>query len=543
MEVYMKNKLLGAIAFVAVIGFSMAACSSNDNGTPTDTKTVSVGTQSGTLTAGTAGNVTYAVTTAHIADGTYPATVANLPGGVTVGNSGNVTIARNSGTLTLSGDTSTTKGTLNTLTLTLDGTTSAAFSITRAKDPANSVYANLEAELAKRKIPDVLDKDGKWTEARKAEVLEIISTIYGKRPADPESYTYAVKETSPISNGATYTLLQISCHLSAADYPGVTTFPEADGKFVFDVACYTPQGMSEANKKPALVYIAGRPNLGNSDRDTFMARKDIAMFVIGYWYIVNDYNDGAENNDERRARNAAGIDRMYYGDYRLAFEGSKQEITNIPRPADMPAGVASTRGPYDPGNMQFWSWGASRVMDYLHTRNDVDLKKVAVHGFSRAGTTALLTAAFDDRFTLVCPPGGNSALLRGNLKGGNPFPHHVNTLYIQWYCRNLLAIGSSPPSNFDSHFLFACVAPRKVYATSHMNDTYVDPYSEYLALYAASEVWGFYPDTKGFICEDRAPQFGDKFEEGDIGYAPGNSGHTFNQTDWKNFFDFLVNME
>ncbi|MEL7565575.1 MAG: S-layer homology domain-containing protein [Clostridiales bacterium] len=92
-------------------------------------QTVSVGSQSGTVVAGTAGSLTYTVTTANIPNGTYAVSVANLPAGVTVGNSGNVTISGNSGTLTLTVADTVAAGTTDTLALTLDGTTSAAFGI------------------------------------------------------------------------------------------------------------------------------------------------------------------------------------------------------------------------------------------------------------------------------------------------------------------------------------------------------------------------------------------------------------------------------
>jgi len=104
-----------------------------------EAKTVSVGAQVGTLTTGVAETVTFPVTTTNIANGSYPATVANRPAGVTV--SGNVTISGNSGTLTLAGNTSTVVGTTNTLTLTIDGTTSAAFTLTIAEVKTVSVGA------------------------------------------------------------------------------------------------------------------------------------------------------------------------------------------------------------------------------------------------------------------------------------------------------------------------------------------------------------------------------------------------------------------
>lgn len=92
-------------------------------------KSVSVGPQIGTATAGTAGSLTYTVTTANITNGTYAVSIANLPTGVTIGNSGNVTISGNSGTLTLTVVDTAAAGTTGTLVLTLDGATSAAFSI------------------------------------------------------------------------------------------------------------------------------------------------------------------------------------------------------------------------------------------------------------------------------------------------------------------------------------------------------------------------------------------------------------------------------
>jgi hypothetical protein len=400
---------------------------------------------------------------------------------------------------------------------------------------------DIEGELARRGIPNVLDQDGKWTEARRAEILEIMTeNIYGVRPADPEDMTYTVEETHPMDGGHTYAVLKITCQLSEVDYPGVKTFSEAEGKFEFNVGCYIPAGKSAAHKVPAIVYISGRPSLNNTDSARVM-RKGIAAFVLGYWDIVNDYNDGGASRAEK---NIAGIDRMYYGDYRLAFEGSKQEVSNVPRPGDMPAtGAASTRGPYDPGTMQFWSWAASRVMDYLETLDYIDMERVGVHGFSRAGSAAMLTGAFDDRFTLVCAASGNSALTRGNPKGGAPIPNHVNTLYIQWYCRNLLTIGRNKDLPFDAHFLIACVAPRKLYTSTHIEDPYNDALSEYLSYYAASKVWEFYPETKGFICADRAPEIGDKFHEGDIGYMLKGGTHTFDADDWENFLDFLSKTE
>ena len=91
-------------------------------------KTVSVGAQNGKLTAKTVGTVTFPITTASIANGSYSVTVANLPTGVSV--QGKVDISAGKGTLTLAGSTSTVAGVYSTLTLTIDGAKSEAFTLT-----------------------------------------------------------------------------------------------------------------------------------------------------------------------------------------------------------------------------------------------------------------------------------------------------------------------------------------------------------------------------------------------------------------------------
>jgi hypothetical protein len=50
---------------------------------------------------------------------------------------------------------------------------------------------------------------------------------------------------------------------------------------------------------------------------------------------------------------------------------------------------------HDWGTLAVWAWGAMRVLDYLETRDDVDLTKVGITGHSRGGKVALLAGALD----------------------------------------------------------------------------------------------------------------------------------------------------
>jgi hypothetical protein len=62
-----------------------------------------------------------------------------------------------------------------------------------------------------------------------------------------------------------------------------------------------------------------------------------------------------------------------------------------------------------------WSWGVSRIIDYLETDKAIDAKKIALHGHSRIGKTALWASALDERVAAVyasCPGEMGAALSR-----------------------------------------------------------------------------------------------------------------------------------
>jgi BAAT / Acyl-CoA thioester hydrolase C terminal len=56
------------------------------------------------------------------------------------------------------------------------------------------------------------------------------------------------------------------------------------------------------------------------------------------------------------------------------------------------------------------AWGASRVVDYLLTRKEVNRDQIAITGHSRNGKQSLWAAAFDERISAVvsssCGTGG-----------------------------------------------------------------------------------------------------------------------------------------
>ena len=122
------------------------------------------------------------------------------------------------------------------------------------------------------------------------------------------------------------------------------------------------------------------------------------------------------------------------------------------------------RKPEDWGALKAWGWSASRVLDYLETRPEVDAKHVGIDGVSRYGKAALVTMAYDERFAMV---------LVGSSGEGGAKPHRRNwgekvenltgAGGYHWMAGNFLKYGGPlTPGEIpvDAHELIALCAPR-----------------------------------------------------------------------------------
>lgn len=191
------------------------------------------------------------------------------------------------------------------------------------------------------------------------------------------------------------------------------------------------------------------------------------------------------------------------------------------------------------GKLGMWAWGVSRAMDYACTLKKLDLSRAAVVGHSRLGKTALLAGLQDERFAYVISNDSGcsgAAVTRG--KAGESMTK-ISTTFDYWFCENYYKYrGREEELPFDQHFLLAAMAPRKVYVGSASKDQWADPYSEFLSCYAADEVYRKL-GMKGFVCEDRWPKVGEKFQEGNIGYHLREGSHYFSRVDWNLYMDFI----
>ena len=155
------------------------------------------------------------------------------------------------------------------------------------------------------------------------------------------------------------------------------SFETERGVFSFPTWICIP---NQVEKPPVFLHIAFRP--GQPDRYTPVEEitdAGYAVAVVCYEDLVNDRLHGD------------------YSDGLAAYFGT-----------------VSDRRPDEWGKIGMWAYGASRFMDYLMTRDDLDTEHVAVIGHSRLGKTALWTAAQDERFWC--------AISNNSRNGGGIFP-------------------------------------------------------------------------------------------------------------------------
>lgn len=191
------------------------------------------------------------------------------------------------------------------------------------------------------------------------------------------------------------------------------------------------------------------------------------------------------------------------------------------------------------GKLCVWAFAASRVLDAILTLPEVDADRVAVIGLSRLGKTALWAGASDERFivTISNESGcGGAALNRGKI--GESLSG-MTDVFPYWFCPNMSKLRGVPAEElvFDSHFLFATIAPRHLLVGSAIDDEWADPTSELLACHAASPAWSAFGKT-GFICDVESPVCDKAFHEGTIGYHMRSGGHYLLRTDWNHYMDY-----
>lgn len=181
------------------------------------------------------------------------------------------------------------------------------------------------------------------------------------------------------------------------------------------------------------------------------------------------------------------VAHVYYGDIEPDFDGGSAIGIR-----SLVGSGAGARKPDDWGAIGAWSWGLSRVADYLRSNPAIAADRIALSGASRLGKTTLWAAAQDPRFTLVMPlvsGEGGAALSRRNF-GETVADLTDPARYHYWFAPRYRDFAGSVASlPVDSHMLLALIAPRPMLLVNGDSDTWSDWRGEILAADAARPVY------------------------------------------------------
>lgn len=198
---------------------------------------------------------------------------------------------------------------------------------------------------------------------------------------------------------------------------------------------------------------------------------------------------------------------------------------------------STQRGPDTWGAISAWAWGVSRAIDYLERDSQIDARRIALHGHSRLGKTALWASALDPRIAVVyssCPGEMGAALSRRDFGETiddmtQTFPYWFDDNFQKW-------AGRWNDMPVDAHMLIALSAPRGVFVTGGTQDQWADPKGEFLAEVAAGPVYrllGAHDLGTTTLPATDTPVIG-----GDLGWYYHTGPHAATKEDWKAFLAF-----
>lgn len=339
-----------------------------------------------------------------------------------------------------------------------------------------------------------------WQKTRRPELLELFRThVYGRAPIGrPDTLRFDVKETNKDAMGGKAILKRIDIHFSG---PG--------GKGIISLALFIPNRAPKPVPGFVLICNRGRNNIDPT-------RKNKSPFwpaerIVQRGYVAASFHNSDLDPDK--------------------YDGFKDGVHGMFDPKD------SKRPPDAWGTIAAWAWGASRVMDYFESDNDIDEEHIGVVGHSRGGKTSLWCGAEDERFALVISndSGCTGAALARRKKGetvakiNNRFPH--------WFCTNYNKFnGNEDDLPVDQHQLIALMAPRLVYVASASEDLWADPEGEFLSCVHAGPAYELF-GLQG-VGTNEFPKPEKPLHTGHIGYHIRTGKHNLTEYDWDRFMDF-----
>jgi hypothetical protein len=214
----------------------------------------------------------------------------------------------------------------------------------------------------------------------------------------------------------------------------------------------------------------------------------------------------------------------------------------------MNTGASAAEKGGETATIMAWAWALSRMLDYLETVPEIDARRVATFGHSRHGKTALVAAAFDDRFAMTIPnqagcggtaPSRVPAQLASPNAKGNPTAETIaviNRNFPHWFCANFKAFNETPERlPFDQHALIALCAPRPVLLSNATADLWANPAGQFEMLRAADPVYRLVAGEG--ISGQKIPPVGELMNSR-LGYFIREGKHAMTRRDWAAWLDY-----
>jgi hypothetical protein len=189
------------------------------------------------------------------------------------------------------------------------------------------------------------------------------------------------------------------------------------------------------------------------------------------------------------------------------------------------------RKPYEWGALRAWAWGASRAIDYFEADKNVDAKRVAIEGLSRYGKAALVSMAFEPRFSvgfIGSSGAGGAKILRRVF--GEQVENLASSGEYHWFAGNFINFTSKLTPNdisVDAHELIALCAPRPVFISSgspQVEGQWVDAKGMFLGAAYASSVYILH--RKKGLGTMEFPKLGMALTDGEIAFRQHAGGHS-----------------
>jgi len=198
---------------------------------------------------------------------------------------------------------------------------------------------------------------------------------------------------------------------------------------------------------------------------------------------------------------------------------------------DDAAALAQLYPDYDFALLPRRGWAAGLVVDYLATLPHVDMKHIAIFGYSRDGKMAALAGALDPRITAVIAGStGVGGVLPWRAAGEGGFGEGIETTtrsFPTWFAPQLrFFAGREDRLPVDGNLLAAMIAPRSLLMEWGNNDQVSNTWGNEQTYYSALKVYKLLgvPDRIGTL---RVPGFhGANDEEADLDWLDQQFGRS-----------------